>query len=104
MSRKAGTADESDGLGRIRIAVELDSGDTEQEVAERLGIPVSVVREVATSSGFREKQGTPQRSRRTSEAERSVAVSRIALATSARLPTPTILSVTSVDVVIPAKM
>ena len=78
MSRKAGTADESDGLGRIRIAVELDSGDTEQEVAERLGIPVSLVREVATSSGFREKQGTPQRSRRTSEAERSVAVSRIA--------------------------
>ena len=78
MSRKAGTADESDGLGRIRIAVELDSGDTEQEVAERLGIPVSLVREVATSAGFREKQGTPQRSRRTSEAERSVAVSRIA--------------------------
>ena len=78
MSRKAGTADESDGLGRIRIAVELDSGDTEQEVAERLGIPVSLVREVATIAGFREKQGTPQRSRRTSEAERSVAVLRIA--------------------------
>ena len=78
MSRKAGTADESDGLGRIRIAVELDSGDTEQEFAERLGIPVSLVREVATSAGFREKQGTPQRSRRTSAAERSVAVSRIA--------------------------
>ena len=36
MSRKVGTMDETDGLGRIRIAVELDSGGTEQEVASLL--------------------------------------------------------------------
>lgn len=78
MSRKVGTMDETDGLGRIRIAVELDSGGTEQEVASLLGIPVSLVQEVATTAGFREKQGASKRSRRTTEAERSVAVSRIA--------------------------
>lgn len=78
MARKKGSTEEADDLGAIRIAVELDSGHSEQEVAARLGVPLAIVREVAATAGFREKPTPPKRSRRTTEAERSVAVSRIA--------------------------
>ena len=70
--------DETDALRHIQIAVELDTGRTEQEVSAQLGVPMALVREVATAAGLREIRSTPKRSRRTTEAERTVAVSRIA--------------------------
>ncbi|HIM43678.1 MAG TPA: hypothetical protein EYI92_00525, partial [Deltaproteobacteria bacterium] len=64
-------------LLHIEIAVELDQGKSTNEVAEKFGIKLLVVKAIAKIIGADQPQTKTVKSRRFSEAEREVLVGRI---------------------------
>ena len=64
-------------LLHFEIAVELDQGKSTNEVAEKFGIKLLVVKDIAKIIGVDQLQTKTVKSRRFSEAEREVLVGRI---------------------------
>jgi len=64
-------------LLHIEIAVELDQGKSTNEVAEKFGIKLLVVKSIAKIIGADQPQTKTVKSRRFSEGERGVLVGRI---------------------------
>jgi transposase len=65
-------------LLNIEIAIELDSGKSIPEIAEKFAVKLAVVKAVAKKTGFTEQKITKTKNRRFSQAERGVLVERIA--------------------------
>ncbi len=65
-------------LLNIEIAIELDSGKSIPEIAEKFAVKLAVVKAVAKKTGFTEQKITKTKNRRLSQAERGVLVERIA--------------------------
>ena len=65
-------------LLNIEIAIELDSGKSIPEIAEKFAVKLAAVKAVAKKTGFTEQKITKTKNRRFSQAERGVLVERIA--------------------------
>ena len=65
-------------LLQIELAIELDQGKSVSEVAELFGVTIAVVNAVAKKSGSAERNIRKIRTRRFSDAEKTVLVERIA--------------------------
>ena len=65
-------------LLQIELAIELDQGKSVSEVAELFGVTIAVVKAVAKKSGSAERNIRKIKTRRFSDAEKTVLVERIA--------------------------
>ena len=66
-------------LLQIELAIELDQGKSVSEVAELFGVTIAVVNAVAKKSGSAERNIRKIKTRRFSDAEKTVLVERIAI-------------------------
>ena len=65
-------------LLQIELAIELDQGKSVSEVAEKFGLTIAVVKEVAKKSGSAEPKIKKIKTRRFSTTEQTVLVERLA--------------------------